>query len=145
MSASLITLKQVMRAIIHTDNFCEDGQLLIGDEEAGLVTLGKLFASGIPHPTPYLQTRGTCQPVPGVSENPHHACYCSIPTHVCYSKRQMMHGCQASPRADGLAPYSAPLGEQHSPLSVCRPRQDFWLCCPLAPSWFAELGIFLVI
>ena len=55
--------------MIHTDYFCKDGQLLIRDEEAGLVTLGKLFASGIPHPAPYLQTRGTCQPVPGVSEN----------------------------------------------------------------------------
>ena len=29
------------------------------------MTLGKLFASGIPHPAPYLQTRRICQPVPG--------------------------------------------------------------------------------
>lgn len=65
MSVSLITLKQVMRAIIRTDYFCKDRQLLIGDEEAGLMTLGKLFASGIPHPAPYLQTRRICQPVPG--------------------------------------------------------------------------------
>lgn len=86
-------------AITDTDYFFEDGQLLIRAGEAGLVTLGKLFAPGSPTP----KMRGACQPVPLVSGSRRHACRLSIPTHIYYAKRQMMHGYQTLPLAEGLA------------------------------------------
>lgn len=59
-SAGVITLERVARAIIHTDDFFRDGQLLARPQGAGSVTLGKLFASGGPDAPGEMSS--TCQP-----------------------------------------------------------------------------------
>lgn len=59
-----ITLESLVWAIIHTDCVFQDGRLLIGAREAGVVTLGKLLASGssashLPTSPPHI-----CEPAP---------------------------------------------------------------------------------